>query len=181
MSRNRVIQGEAKFIVPTYSRPDVVFSHGSGPYIFDSDGKRYLDFTAGIAVTALGHSDPEWVQAVSEQAGRLVHVSNLYHTAPHVELAEKLTDHSFADKVFYCNSGSEANEGALKFARKWAQSVAGDHRLGKNKITAFEGSFHGRTMGALAATFKAQYREPFSPLVPGVSFAPFNASNTFLL
>ena len=174
MNRDQVIKGEAEVIVPTYVRPEVVFSHGSGPYLFDSDGKKYLDFMSGIAVTALGHSDPEWVQAVSDQAGRLVHVSNLYHTAPHVELAQKLVAHSFADKVFYCNSGSEANEGALKFARKYAQAGASSGRLGKKKIVAFEGSFHGRTMGALAATYKAQYREPFSPLVPGVSFAPFN-------
>ncbi len=174
MDRNQVIQGESEIIVPTYARPDVVFSHGSGPYLYDSENKQYLDFMSGIAVTALGHSDPEWVAAVSEQAGRLVHVSNLYHTAPQVELAKKLVDHSFADRVFYCNSGSEANEGALKFARKYAREGAGNPRLGKGNIVAFDGGFHGRTMGALAATSKARYREPFAPLVPGVSFAPFN-------
>jgi predicted acetylornithine/succinylornithine family transaminase len=174
MNRNRVIQGEAKTIVPTYARPEVVFSKGSGSYLYDSENKRYLDFMSGIAVNALGHSDPEWVHAVSEQAGRLVHVSNLYHTAPHVELALKLVAHSFADRVFYCNSGSEANEGALKFARKYSRASTGNQRLGKRNIVAFEGSFHGRTMGALAATHKARYREPFSPLVPGVSFAPFD-------
>jgi predicted acetylornithine/succinylornithine family transaminase len=174
MNRNQVIQGESEVIVPTYTRPEVVFSHGSGPYLYDSENKKYLDFMSGIAVTSLGHSDPEWVEALSDQAGRLVHVSNLYHTAPHVELAKKLVDHSFADKVFYCNSGSEANEGALKFARKYARGSAGSQRSSKNKIVAFDGSFHGRTMGALAATSKARYREPFVPLVPGVSFAPFN-------
>jgi predicted acetylornithine/succinylornithine family transaminase len=174
MNHNQVIQGESEVIVPTYARPEVVFSHGSGPYLYDSEDKRYLDFMSGIAVTALGHSDPEWVGAVSEQAGRLVHVSNLYHSAPHVELAKKLVDHSFADKVFYCNSGSEAIEGALKFARKYARGGANSQRSGKSKIVAFDGSFHGRTMGALAVTSKARYREPFAPLVPGVSFAPFN-------
>jgi len=174
MNRNRVIQGEAETIVQTYARPEVVFSKGSGSYLYDSENKKYLDFMSGIAVNALGHSDPEWVHAVSEQAGRLVHVSNLYHTAPHVELAQKLVAHSFADRVFYCNSGSEANEGALKFARKYSQAGSGNQRLGKRNIVAFEGSFHGRTMGALAATHKARYREPFSPLVPGVSFAPFD-------
>jgi predicted acetylornithine/succinylornithine family transaminase len=174
MNRNRVIRGESQFIVPTYARPEVVFSHGSGSYLYDSENKKYLDFMSGIAVTALGHSDPEWVQAVSEQAGRLVHVSNLYHTAPHVELAQKLVALSFAERVFYCNSGSEANEGALKFARKFARAGNGSQRLGKAKIVAFDGSFHGRTMGALAATHRARYREPFFPLVPGVSFVPFN-------
>jgi len=174
MNRNRVIQSEAETIVQTYARPEVVFRKGSGSYLYDSENKKYLDFMSGIAVNALGHSDPEWVHAVSEQAGRLVHVSNLYHTAPHVELAQKLVVHSFADRVFYCNSGSEANEGALKFARKYSQAGSGNQRLGKRNIVAFEGSFHGRTMGALAATHKARYREPFSPLVPGVSFAPFD-------
>jgi predicted acetylornithine/succinylornithine family transaminase len=174
MNRNRVIQGESEVIVPTYARPEVVFSHGSGSYLYDSEDKKYLDFTSGIAVTALGHSDPDWVQAVSEQAGRLVHVSNLYHTAPHVELAQMLVANSFAERVFYCNSGSEANEGALKFARKYSRVGVGAQMLDKRNIVAFSGSFHGRTMGALAATYKAQYRDPFSPLVPGVSFAPFN-------
>ena len=95
-----------------------MFSHGDGAYLYDTSGKQYLDFTSGIAVTALGHSDPQWVAAVSDQAGKLVHVSNLYHTAPHAELARRLVDSSFADKVYFCNSGAEANEAAIKFSAK---------------------------------------------------------------
>ena len=167
-----VIAAEARFIVPTYSRPPRVFTRGVGAYLFDAGGKRYLDFTAGIAVTALGHSDPEWAAAVSQQAGKLAHVSNLYHTAAHVHLARRLVEHSFAERVFFSNSGSEANEAALKFARKWARFLNDTGE--KTGIVAFEGGFHGRTAGALAATARAQYRDPFEPLLPGVTFAPFN-------
>lgn len=168
-----IIETEAQVIVQTYARPDVVFTHGEGAYLFDDQGRRYLDFAAGIAVTALGHSDPEWVAAVREQAGRLTHVSNLYHTAPQVKLAQQLTARSFADRVLYANSGSEANEAALKLARKFAHDTAGPES-GKTGIVAFHNGFHGRTMGALATTYKSHYREPFAPLVPGVQFAPFN-------
>ena len=172
MEANDVIAGEAKYIVPTYSRPEVVFTDGEGAHLYDSEGKRYLDFASGIAVMALGHSDEAWVQAVCQQAGRLTHVSNLYHTTPHIELAGRLVNNSFADRVFFCNSGTEANEAALKFARKFAWTQQGENT--KNKIVAFSTSFHGRSMGALAVTHKAKYREPFEPLVPGVAFAAFN-------
>ncbi len=171
MNANDVIQAESKYLVPTYLRPPVVFSHGRGAHLFDVEGKSYLDFTAGIAVTALGHSDGEWAQAVAEQAQTLVHVSNLYHTRPHVELARRLVENSFADRLFFCNSGSEANEAAIKFARKWARSSG---KQSKTEIVAFSGGFHGRTVGALSVTAKAKYREPFGPLMPGVTFAPFN-------
>jgi predicted acetylornithine/succinylornithine family transaminase len=177
MNASEVIAGEAQFIVPTYVRPDLVFSHGQGAYLFDNEGRRYLDFTSGIAVTALGHSDQAWVEAVSKQARQLTHVSNLYHTAPQVEMARRLVENSFADRVFFCNSGSEANETALKFARKFARihhASDGESDLPKVNIVAFSGSFHGRTMGSLAATYKSNYREPFEPLVPGVTFAAFN-------
>jgi predicted acetylornithine/succinylornithine family transaminase len=177
MNASEVIAGEAQFIVPTYVRPDLVFSHGQGAYLFDNEGRRYLDFTSGIAVTALGHSDQAWVEAVSKQARQLTHVSNLYHTAPQVELARRLVENSFADRVFFCNSGSEANETALKFARKFARihhASDGESDLSKVNIVAFSGSFHGRTMGSLAATYKSNYRKPFEPLVPGVTFAAFN-------
>jgi len=168
-----IINAEAEVIVQTYVRPEIVFTHGEGATLYDDQGRRYLDFTAGIAVTALGHSDAEWVAAVREQAGRLTHVSNLYHTAPQVELAQRLTALSFADRVLYANSGSEANEAALKLARKVAYDTAGPES-GKTEIVAFHNGFHGRTMGALATTYKSQYRDPFAPLVPGVRFAPFN-------
>lgn len=182
MNKVDIIQSEAQVMVQTYKRPEVVFTHGQGCYLYDSDGQAYLDFAAGIAVNALGHADPEWVQAVSEQAGLLTHVSNLYHTAPQVQLAQRLVGNSFADRVFFCNSGTEANEAALKFARKWAKKEEGEEgdashsafRNSKSKIVAFSGGFHGRSYGSLSVTYKAQYREPFAPLLPGVLFAPFN-------
>jgi predicted acetylornithine/succinylornithine family transaminase len=170
MNKQAVIQAEADYVLHTYNRPDIVFSHGEGMYLYDSDGRQYLDFTSGIAVTSLGHSDPDWVTAVTYQAAQLTHVSNLFHSAPQAQLAQKLVENSFADKVFFCNSGAEANEAALKFARKFGQA----QHSGKNMIVAFSGGFHGRTMGSLSATYKAQYREPFAPLVPGVTFVPFN-------
>ena len=171
MKAEEIIHGEATLIVPTYVRPPMVFARGEGCYLFDTDGKSYLDMAAGIAVMALGHSDPAWAEAVAAQAAELTHLSNLYHSRPHVELAARLVAHSFADRVFFCNSGTEANEAAIKFARKWARSEGEEGRTG---ILAFEGSFHGRTVGALSVTAKARYREPFAPLMPGVVFAPFN-------
>ena len=171
MTTSNIIEQESQYIVGTYVRPPVVFSHGQGMTLYDSDGNAYLDMAAGIAVNALGHSDPEWVKAVCDQAGKLAHVSNLYHTAPHVELAKRLVENSFADKVFFCNSGSEANETALKFARKVGKSAGGDTKTG---VVAFTGSFHGRTIGALSVTARAKYQDPFVPLMPGVTIAPFN-------
>lgn len=171
MNTQAIIEAEATVLVQTYRRPDIVLERGDGMYLYDADSRRYLDFMAGIAVVALGHSDPAVTAAVAEQAAALTHVSNLFHTAPAVRLAQRLVDLSFADRVFLCNSGAEANEAALKFARKWAGTAAA--KPGR-EIVAFSGSFHGRSMGALSVTYKAQYREPFAPLVPGVCFAPFN-------
>ena len=167
----QIIQAEARYLVPTYRRPPVVFTRGEGSYLFDSEGKRYIDFAAGIAVTAIGHSHPDWVEALHQQSQALTHISNLYHSAPHVALARRLVDHSFADRVFFSNSGAEANEAALKFARKWTRV---NHDSKKTEIVAFEGGFHGRTVGALSLTHKPVYRQPFEPLLPGVNFAPFN-------
>lgn len=172
MEAQDIIQMEADYVLQTYKRPDIVLSHGTGATLYDTAGNRYLDFMSGIAVTVLGHSDPAWVEAVSTQAGALVHVSNLYHTVPHAQLARRLVRHSFADKVFFCNSGAEANEAAIKFARKVGRQADPSGR--KSGIVAFSGSFHGRTMGALSTTYKQIYREPFEPLVPGVIFTPFN-------
>ena len=174
MEAEDIIKLEADYVLQTYVRPDVVFTHGEGAVLYDSTGKPYLDFMSGIAVTALGHSDPDWVLAVCDQAGKLVHVSNLYHTAPQAMLAQRLVENSFADRVYFCNSGTEANEAAFKFARKYARETAGEES--KTKIVAFSGSFHGRTMGSLAATYKAHYREPFEPLMPGVVFISYNDS-----
>lgn len=170
--RDPAIQNEQTYILQTYPRPDFVLDRGEGVYLYDTEGNRYLDFVAGIAVNALGYGDPEIAQAMAEQATRLIHVSNLYHTIPGGELARSLVESSPAfDRVFFCNSGTEAIEGSLKFARKFARAHYGG---GKTTIVAFDGSFHGRTMGAVAITAREKYRLPFSPVMPGVRFAPFN-------
>src|SRR5260221_9842651 len=168
----QVMAGEKQYIAQTYKRGPMVLSHGQGMYVWDTDGKQYLDFMAGIAVNALGHSDPGMAATVAAQAGKLTHTSNLFFTAPQVQLAEKLTANSFADKVFFTNSGTEANEGAIKFSRKFARAVTG--KEDKTEIVCFEHAFHGRTMGALALTPKEIYQAPFRPLMPGVVVAPFN-------
>lgn len=160
-----------RYLVPTYQRPDVEFVRGKGVELFDADGNRYLDLASGIAVNALGHADPDWLEAVTQQAGRLSHVSNLFLSAPHVELARRLVEHSFADQIFFSNSGTEANEAALKFARRWARAQGRPDQTG---LVAFEGGFHGRTVGSLSLTWKEKFRTPFEPLMPGVTFAPFN-------
>ncbi|HEX8696364.1 MAG TPA: acetylornithine/succinylornithine family transaminase [Longimicrobium sp.] len=155
-------------LLEVYKRSGPVFTAGQGCRLIDEDGRAYLDFTAGIAVNALGYGHPAIAAAIREalEAG-LIHTSNLFHTRPAAELAEWLAERSFADRVFFCNSGAEANEGALKFARRWAREQGGEH---KAEIVAFHGGFHGRTMGALAATDRPAYQEPFRPLMPGVRF-----------
>jgi predicted acetylornithine/succinylornithine family transaminase len=172
MDKQTIIENEQDYVLQTYARPEMVFTHGRGLILYDTEGNEYLDFNAGIAVTALGHSDPAWTTAVAEQAGKLVHVSNLYHTEPQATLAKKLVEHSFADRVYFCNSGAEANEAALKFARKFA--FVHGRGQGKSKLVSFTHGFHGRTMGALATTAKEKYRTPFEPIMPGVTFAEFN-------
>ncbi|MCP5094847.1 MAG: aspartate aminotransferase family protein [Chloroflexi bacterium] len=172
MDAQEIMQAEADYVLQTYVRPEVVFTHGKGMSLFDAEGNEYLDFTSGIAVTALGHSDEDWVTAVATQAAKLAHVSNLYHTAPQALLAKQLAESSFADKVYFCNSGAEANEAAIKFSRKHAKTVSANPA--KTKVVAFSGSFHGRTMGALAVTYKEKYRTPFAPLMPDAVFAQFN-------
>lgn len=160
------------YLVPTYVRPDFVLERGDGVYLYDTEGRRYLDFVAGIGVNALGYGDPEVVQTMHEQASRLIHVSNLYHTTPGTALAKLLIEHSPGfHRVFFCNSGAEAVEGSIKFARKYARQHHGE---GKTIIVAFDGSFHGRTMGAVAVTSRDKYRLPFMPVMPDVRFAPFN-------
>lgn len=171
MNTQSIIQAEQKYIVQTYKRPPFVLERGEGVYLYDTEGRRYIDFVAGIAVNALGYGHPAVLQAIREQAERLIHVSNLYHTAPHVELAQRLVENSFADRVYFCNSGAESIESAMKFARRWARA---NHSDSKYEFVAFTGSFHGRTMGALAATDRKKYQEPFEPLMPGVKFARFN-------
>ena len=162
---------DAAHVVQTYKRAPVVIDHGQGMTLYDTEGRAYLDFVAGIAVMALGHSDPGVVAAIQEQAGRLMHVSNLFYTEPMARLAAQLCELSFADRVFFCNSGSEANEGAIKFARRYAKANGHDD---KTQIVSFEHAFHGRTMGALAITPKEAYQAPFRPLMPDAILAPFN-------
>jgi acetylornithine/N-succinyldiaminopimelate aminotransferase len=166
-----IIDAEKKYLVQTYARPPFVLTRGEGVYVFDSDGKKYLDCAAGIAVNALGYNDPELVEALQDAANGLLHTSNLFYTEPQVALAKALVEKSFADKVFFANTGTEAVEGAIKFARKYHQGRGDANRTG---LVAFRGSFHGRTMGSLALTDSEKYQAPFRPLMPGVTFANYN-------
>ena len=152
-------------ILGTYRRAPVEFVRGSGVRLFDAEGKSYLDFVSGIAVNALGYDDAGLKQAMHAAADRLVHTSNLYSTAPGERLAAALVARSFADKVFFCNSGAEANEGAFKFARRWARATG----EAKHEIISLRGAFHGRLFATLAATDRPAYRLPFRPLTAGVS------------
>lgn len=171
-TKTDVIQKEKDYIVQVAVRPNFVLERGEGVKLYDTEGKAYTDWVAGIAVNSLGYGDEELSAVVSEQMGKgLIHVSNLYHTQPHVELAQLLVENSFADKVFFCNSGAEANEGAIKFARKVAYK---NEKPNKTKVVCFTHAFHGRTMGALAVTPKAKYQEPFKPMIPGAVVAEFN-------
>ncbi|PNW82271.1 hypothetical protein CHLRE_06g278163v5 [Chlamydomonas reinhardtii] len=175
----QVIADESKYVLQTYGRAPVVISHGKGAKMWDVEGKEYIDMAAGIAVNALGHSDSQWYAALVEQAEKLAHTSNLYHTQPQVELAKRLVENSFADKAFFCNTGTEANEGAIKFARKWARVRAGidpydGGAVAPYELVSFTSCFHGRTMGALALTYKEQYKTPFYPMMPGHQLAEYN-------
>jgi acetylornithine aminotransferase/acetylornithine/N-succinyldiaminopimelate aminotransferase len=165
---------EAKLLLPTYERQPILFVRGCGVYLWDSQGKRYLDFLSGIGVNALGHSHPAVQAAIKRQAGRLIHVSNLFFHEYQAELARRLTEISGLDRAFFCNSGTEAWEGALKLSRAFAQMSNRNGGKAKWRILAMENSFHGRTFGALATTGQPKYRAPFVPLMPGVSFVKFN-------
>jgi len=174
MSLASVSRMEAKLLLPTYERQPILFVRGRGVYLWDSKGKRYLDFLSGIGVNALGHSHPAVQAAIKRQAGRLIHVSNLFFHEYQAELARLLTEISGLDRAFFCNSGTEAWEGALKLARAFAQMNNRNGHKPKTRILAMENSFHGRTFGALATTGQPKYRAPFVPLMPGVGFVKFN-------
>jgi predicted acetylornithine/succinylornithine family transaminase len=162
-----VVSTEAVPILATYKRAPMEFVKGEGVELIDSDGKRYLDFASGIAVNALGYGDAGIAQVITDAVSTgLIHTSNLYRTSPGEVLAAKLTDRSFASSVFFCNSGAEANEGAFKFARRWARQVGTGAKV---EIVALRGSFHGRLFASLAATDRPSYRAPFRPLAGGVS------------
>lgn len=160
-----------QYVANTYTRPAFTLTHGQGMTVWDSDGKAYLDFVAGIAVMAFGHSDPAIAAIIQTHASQLIHVSNLYYTEPQAQLAAYLCENSFADRVFFANSGAEANEACLKFARKYAYAQG---KTDKTEIIAFDHAFHGRTMGTLSVTPKAAYQDPFRPLLPNTTILPFN-------
>ncbi len=158
-------------IMNTYRRFPVVLVKGSGARVWDINGKDYLDFVAGIAVCSLGHSHPGVTAAVKEQVDQLTHVSNLYYTEPQAKLAKSLVDHSFADKVFFCNSGAEANEAAIKLARKYAHENMGPDKF---ELITMKDSFHGRTMATITATGQEKFQFGFTPLLAGFHYVPFN-------
>src|SRR6202140_3576141 len=169
MSR-RKNKAVSSHLLPTYARVDLAFERGEGAWLFTADGERYLDFTSGVAVNALGHAHPHLVAAVTEQAQKLWHVSNLYEVPEAERVAQRLCAASFADVVFFCNSGAEAVECAIKTARKY-QAVSG--RPERYRIVTFEGAFHGRTLAAIAATGNKKYLEGFGPPVEGFDQVPF--------
>jgi acetylornithine/N-succinyldiaminopimelate aminotransferase len=154
----------------TYGRTPVMLVEGAGCRVKDSNGRDYLDFIGGLAACSLGHGNDALAQAIAEQAKKLIHVSNLFYIEPQIRLAKLLTENSFAEKVFFCNSGAEANEGAIKLARKYFHD-RGEHQ--RYQIITMEGSFHGRTLATLAATGQAKYRQGFEPVVQGFSHVPF--------
>jgi predicted acetylornithine/succinylornithine family transaminase len=158
-------------IMNTYKRFPIVLVKGSGSKVWDVNGKEYLDFVAGIAVCNLGHSHPQVIAAVKEQLENLTHVSNLYYTEPQAQLAKLLVDNSFADKVFFCNSGAEANEAAIKLARKYAHENMGPDKF---ELITMKDSFHGRTMATITATGQEKFQFGFTPLLEGFTYVPFN-------
>ncbi|HSB33756.1 MAG TPA: acetylornithine transaminase [Nitrospirota bacterium] len=166
-----ILADSQKYIMNTYGRQPLVLVKGRGTKVYDSDGKEYTDFVSGVAVCNLGHCHPRVVVALQKQAQRLMHVSNHYHTEPQINLAKALVQHSFADKVFFCNSGTEAIEAAIKLARRYAREVLKEDRY---EIITMRGSFHGRTLGALAATAQDKFHKGFEPVPPGFRYVPFN-------
>jgi acetylornithine aminotransferase/acetylornithine/N-succinyldiaminopimelate aminotransferase len=165
-----LIEWADRYLMTNYTRAPLCLVRGEGARVWDTDGKEYLDFVGGIAVDALGHSHPKIVGAIREQATALLHVSNLYQIPSQIHLAKLLVEHSFADRAFFCNSGTEANEAAIKLARKHATDTGSSDRT---DIITMRGAFHGRTMGALSATPNEKYQHGFHPLLPGFKYVPF--------
>ena len=170
-SYREIVELEQKYLLNTYARYPVAFARGKGVYLFDVDGKRYLDFLSGLGVNALGHAHPRIVKVIREQAARVIHLSNLYYNEYQGQLAEKLCQKSGLDRAFFTNSGTEAIEGAIKLVRAAGHATAGPQ---KTTLIALENSFHGRTMGALALTAQDKYRKGFDPMLEGVQFVPRN-------
>ena len=170
LSKNWIDRAD-RVVMNTYGRQPLVLVRGEGCRLWDAQGQEYLDFVAGLAVCNLGHAHPEVARAAAAQLGQLVHVSNLYYTTPMAELAEDLVRLSFADRVFFANSGAEVNEGAIKLCRRYSREKFGE---GRHRIICTENSFHGRTFGALSATCQQKFWQGFDPLLPGFIFVPFN-------
>ncbi|MEW6089274.1 MAG: aspartate aminotransferase family protein [bacterium] len=168
--KDKIIKQEEKYICQTYKRFPVVFEKGEGCYLWDSEGKKYLDLVAGLAVNALGYAHPRVVKAINRQARRLIHTSNLYYTEPMVDLAKLLIKNSFRGKCFFCNSGAEANEAAIKLTRLYSKTRFSPDRY---EIITFDNSFHGRTLATVTATGQKKYQEGFEPLMPGFVTIPF--------
>ena len=168
---------EDKYLMNTYKRYPIKVVRAKGTRLWDQDGKEYLDFLSGIAVLNLGHCHPKIVEAVKDQAERFFHVSNLFYVDPQLELAKRICENSFGGKVFFCNSGAEANEAAIKLARKWAKQNRGPHSY---KIITFYGSFHGRTLATLTATAQQKFHQGFDPLMPGFVYCPYDYPEALL-
>ena len=175
MEKTYYIEAVEQYVLHTYNRYQIVLNKGEGVYLYDTDGKKYLDFAAGIAVQSLGYGNPELCRAIKEQVDTLMHTSNLFYNVPAARAAERATKAAGMERVFFTNSGTEAIEGAMKAAKKYAYTRDGhaDH-----EIIAMRQSFHGRSLGALSVTGNDHYQEPFAPLIPGIRFAEFNKLET---
>ena len=170
MTNQEIIAQADQVIIKTYGRYQVAFVRGQGSTVWDADGKAYTDFLSGLAVTVLGHCHPRVVEAITKQAQTLIHVSNFYHTVPQTEVATFLSEHAFGGKAFFCNSGAEANEAALKLARKYSHDRHGEER---SEIITTTNSFHGRTLGTVAATGQEKVRKGFEPTMPGFTYVAY--------
>jgi acetylornithine/N-succinyldiaminopimelate aminotransferase len=162
----------SRYLMQTYARQPVSIVRGRGTKVYDLEGREYIDFVAGIAVNLLGHGHPDLIHAIQRQVQQLIHTSNLYYTEPQVKLARVLVDHSFAAKVFFCNSGAEANEAAIKLARRYSHDKYGAERY---EIITMKNSFHGRTMATLTATGQEKVQKGYDPLLPGFRYVSFNS------
>ncbi len=170
MKKKQIITNDKKYIMNTYKRFPLIITRGKGVFVYNENGRKYLDFFSGIAVDNFGHCPPQVVKAIKEQAGKLMHTSNLYYTEPQVKLAEYVSGISSGGKVFFSNSGAEANECAVKLARKWGRTK----KSGAYEIIVFKNSFHGRTIGTLSATGQSKYKKEFAPMLSGFKQAVFN-------
>ncbi len=179
MKLDNIRAAEARLLVQTYERTPVLFVRGEGVHLYDENGAAYLDFLSGIGVNALGYAHPAVTATIAAQSQKLLHTCNLFYHEGQAELALRLTEISGMDRAFFCNSGTEAQEAAMKIARAHAGLLRAEGKTIGTKILAFENGFHGRTMGAVSTTHKAKYREPFAPLIPGVEFVRFNDAADF--